>query len=105
MLLGTASFWQAMQDAGFGWSVHRLEIRLACFQKVAGWRDGLRIPQSTCAIKAWGRVLSVILLLQVFMAVLLRGYAYTPEDVQEPFTTWPVGGKPVNGLPLHLKRL
>ncbi len=51
------------------------------------------------------QVFSTVLLLQVFMATLVRGYAYTPKDVQEPWTTWPVGGCPVNGLPLQLERL
>ncbi len=66
-----------------------------------------------CALQAskiWGpdlglEGLTVLLLLQVFMAVLVRGYAYTPQDVQEPWTTWPVGGYPVNGMPLHLEKL
>ena len=52
-----------------------------------------------------GLQVTSIAALQVFMAVLVRGYAYTPQDVQEPWTTWPVGGYPVNGMPLHLERL
>ncbi len=45
------------------------------------------------------------MLLQVFIAALVRGYTYTPEDIQEPWTTFPVGGEPVNGLPLRFERL
>jgi len=44
-------------------------------------------------------------ILQVFLAALVRGYAYAPEDVHEPWTNFPIGGKPVNGLPLRIERL
>ena len=44
-------------------------------------------------------------LLQVFIAALVRGYTYAPEQVNKRWTNWPMGGEPVNELPLRIKKL
>lgn len=41
---------------------------------------------------------------QVFLAVLVRGYKFTPLDINEAFTTWPVGGEPVAGLLMDIEK-
>ena len=43
--------------------------------------------------------------MQVFLAVLVRGFRITPLDINEAFTTWPVGGEPVARLLMDVERV
>ena len=98
--------WQAKQAAVFRISLHGVKNNMTSYGRYSGLLTACAFHRiSGQASKAMLRVFSTVLLLQVFMATLVRGYAYTPKDVQEPWTTWPVGGCPVNGLPLQLERL
>lgn len=42
---------------------------------------------------------------QVLLAVLARGYEWRPLDINEEFSFFPVGGVPVNGLPMDFNKL
>ena len=44
-------------------------------------------------------------LMQVFVATLVRGYSYAPEDVNEPWNNWPFGGEPVHDLQMQIKKI
>ena len=42
---------------------------------------------------------------QVLLAVLARGYHFNPVDLNEPFSNYPVGGEPINGLLMDFKKV
>ncbi len=42
--------------------------------------------------------------MQVLLAVLARGYYFNPVDLNEPFSNYPVGGEPINGLLMDFKK-
>ncbi|CAK0785282.1 hypothetical protein CVIRNUC_008488 [Coccomyxa viridis] len=43
--------------------------------------------------------------MKVFVATLVRGYSYAPEDVNEPWNNWPFGGEPVHDLQMQIKKI
>ena len=45
------------------------------------------------------------MLVQVFMATLVRGYSYIPKDLNEPWNNWPVGGEPTRGLQMQIEKI
>ena len=42
---------------------------------------------------------------QVLLAVMARGYEWRPVDINEPFSCFPLGGHPINGLPMDFIKL
>ena len=53
------------------------------------------LPASWYALAVW---------VQVLLAVLARGYFFDPVDPNEPFSNYPVGGEPINGLLMDFKK-
>ena len=53
------------------------------------------LPSSWMACAVW---------VQVLLAVLARGYDFNPLDPNEPFSNFPVGGEPINGLLMDFEK-